>query len=73
MDYSVGSHVRVKLYGGKVIEAKITAIVNLSAGRKIRIRERAPTLSDPKINFGATEPHVKELDKARAEWRRRHP
>jgi hypothetical protein len=37
MDYSVGSHVRVKLYGGKVIEAKITAIVNQSTGRKIRI------------------------------------
>jgi hypothetical protein len=37
MDYSVGSHVRVKLYGGKIIEAKITAIVNQSAGRKIRI------------------------------------
>ena len=38
-----------------------------------RFGERAPTPSDPKINFGATEPHVKELDKARAEWRRRHP
>jgi hypothetical protein len=37
MDYSVGSHVRVKLYGGKIIAAKITAIVNQSAGRKIRI------------------------------------
>jgi hypothetical protein len=37
MDYSVGSRVRVKLYGGKIIEAKITAIVNQSAGRKIRI------------------------------------
>jgi len=31
------SHVRVKLYGGKIIAAKITAIVNQSAGRKIRI------------------------------------
>ena len=37
MDYSVGSRVRVKLYGGKIIEAKITAIVNQAAGRKIRI------------------------------------
>jgi hypothetical protein len=37
MDYSVGSRIRVKLYGGKIIEAKITAIVNQSAGRKIRI------------------------------------
>ena len=37
MDYSVGSRVRVKLYGGKIIESKITAIVNQSAGRKIRI------------------------------------
>jgi hypothetical protein len=37
MDYSVGSRVRVKLYGGKIIEAEITAIVNQSTGRKIRI------------------------------------
>jgi hypothetical protein len=37
MDYSVGSRVRVKLYTGKIIEAEITAIVNQSAGRKIRI------------------------------------
>jgi hypothetical protein len=37
MDYGVGSRVKVKLYGGKIIEAKITAIVNQSAGRKIRI------------------------------------
>jgi hypothetical protein len=37
MDYSVGSRVRVKLYGGKIIEAKITAIVNQFAGRKIQI------------------------------------
>jgi hypothetical protein len=35
--------------------------------------ERARKLSDPKMNFGATEPHVVELDEARAEWRRRHP
>jgi hypothetical protein len=37
MDYSVGSRVRVKLYNGKIVEAEITAIVNQSAGRKIRI------------------------------------
>jgi hypothetical protein len=37
MDYSVGSRVRVKLYSGKIVEAEITAIVNQSAGRKIRI------------------------------------
>jgi hypothetical protein len=37
MDYSVGSRVRVKLYSGKIIEAEITAIVNQSVGRKIRI------------------------------------
>jgi hypothetical protein len=37
MDYSVGSRIRVKLYGGKIVEAKITAIVNQSTGRKIRI------------------------------------
>lgn len=38
-----------------------------------RFGERARKLSDPKMNFGATEPHVKELDEARAEWRGRHP
>ena len=27
-----------------------------------RFGERAPTLSDPKLNFGATEPHVMELE-----------
>jgi hypothetical protein len=37
MDYSVGSRIRVKLYTGKIIEAEITAIVNQSAGRKIRL------------------------------------
>jgi hypothetical protein len=37
MDYSVGSRVRVKLYSGQIVEAEITAIVNQSAGRKIRI------------------------------------
>jgi hypothetical protein len=37
MEYSVGTRVRVKLYGGKIIEAEITAIVNQSTGRKIRI------------------------------------
>lgn len=38
-----------------------------------RFGERARKLSDPKMNFGATEPHVIELEEARAEWRRRHP
>ena len=38
-----------------------------------RFGERARKLSDPKMNFGSTEPHAKELDEARAEWRRRHP
>jgi hypothetical protein len=38
-----------------------------------RFGERARKLSDPKMNFGATEPHVVELEEARAEWRRRHP
>jgi hypothetical protein len=37
MDYSVGCRLRVRLYSGKVVEAEITAIVNQSAGRKIRI------------------------------------
>jgi hypothetical protein len=35
--------------------------------------ERARKLSDPKMNFGAIDPHVMELEEARAEWRRRHP
>jgi hypothetical protein len=38
-----------------------------------RFGERARKLSDPKMNFGAREPHVLELEEARAEWRRRHP
>jgi hypothetical protein len=37
MDYSIGSRIRVKLYSGKEVEAKITAIVNQSAGRKVQI------------------------------------
>ena len=37
MDYTVGSRIRVRLYSGKVVEAKITAIVNQSAGRKVQI------------------------------------
>ena len=38
-----------------------------------RFGQRARKLSDPKMNLGATTPHVVELDEARAEWRRRHP
>ena len=38
-----------------------------------RFGQRARQLSDPKMNFGATAPHVMELEEARAEWRRRHP
>jgi hypothetical protein len=34
---------------------------------------QARKLSDPKMNFGATDPYVVQLDEARAEWRRRHP
>jgi hypothetical protein len=37
VDYSVGSRIRVRLYSGRVVEAEITAIVNQSTGRKIRI------------------------------------
>jgi hypothetical protein len=37
MDYSVGSRIRVRLYGGKVVEAEITAITNQSTGRKVQI------------------------------------
>jgi hypothetical protein len=35
MDSSVGSTVKVRLYSSKEVEAKITAITNQSAGRKI--------------------------------------
>jgi hypothetical protein len=38
-----------------------------------RFGKRAAQLSNPKMNFGATEPHLIELEEARAEWRRRHP
>jgi hypothetical protein len=38
-----------------------------------RFGQRAGKLSNPKMNFGATEPHVMELEEARAECRRRHP
>ena len=38
-----------------------------------RFGEPARKLSDPKMNFGSTELRVKELEEARAEWRRRHP
>jgi hypothetical protein len=38
-----------------------------------RFGERARKLSDPKMNFGATELHVVDLEETRAEWRRRHP
>jgi hypothetical protein len=37
MDYSVGSRIQVRLYSGKVVETKITAITNQSAGRKVQI------------------------------------
>ena len=38
-----------------------------------RFGQRAGKLSNPKMNFGATGPHVVELEEARTEWRRRHP
>ena len=38
-----------------------------------RFGQTARKLSDPKMNFGATDPYVVQLDEARAEWRRRHP
>jgi hypothetical protein len=37
MDYDVGSCVQLKLYTVNIIEVEITAIVNQSTGRKIRI------------------------------------
>ena len=33
----LGSHIRVRLYSGKAVEDEITAIVNQSTGRKIRL------------------------------------
>jgi hypothetical protein len=37
MDYNVGSRVRVKLSSVKIVDAKITAIVNQSTGRQVQI------------------------------------
>ena len=37
MDYSVGYRIRVRFYSGKVVEAEITAITNLSTGRKLQV------------------------------------
>jgi len=53
MDYSVGSRVRVRLYSGKFVEAKITAITNQSTGRKLQ------------IVYG----HVDGVDQSRADYR----
>lgn len=38
-----------------------------------RFSESRARLSDPKLNVGVTDPHVMELEEARAEWRRRCP
>jgi hypothetical protein len=38
-----------------------------------RFGQQARKLSDPKTNFGSTDPYVVQLDEARKEWRRRHP
>jgi len=37
VDYNVGSRIKVRLYSGKFVEAKITAITNQSTGRKLQI------------------------------------
>jgi hypothetical protein len=37
MEYLVGSRVRVQLYSGKVIEAKVMAIVDQISGRKLQV------------------------------------
>jgi hypothetical protein len=38
-----------------------------------RFGQQARKLSDPKMNFGSTDPYVVQLDEAWKEWRRRHP
>jgi hypothetical protein len=45
MDYRIGSRIRVRLYSGKEVEAKITAITNQSAGRKLQILYDSVTAS----------------------------
>jgi hypothetical protein len=45
MDYGVGSRVRFRLYSGKEVEAKITAITNQPAGRKVQIAYGSVTVS----------------------------
>jgi hypothetical protein len=37
MEYNTGSHVKVRLYSGQIVDANITSIVSRSAGRKIHI------------------------------------
>ena len=62
--------IRLKPESPKELRKRLRDMSNLELRR---FGERARKLSDPKMNFGATEPHVVELDAARAEWRRRHP
>jgi hypothetical protein len=60
MDYSVGSHVRVKLYSGKMVEAEITAITNQSAGRKVQIVCGSVTASiNPEADYESSADHIK--------------
>jgi hypothetical protein len=45
MDYSVGSRIRVRPYGGKVVEAEIISITNQPTGRKLPIVYSSMTAS----------------------------
>jgi hypothetical protein len=48
MDYSVGSRVKVRLHNGEVVEAEITAIIDVPSGRQVHIAfARATAAIDP--------------------------
>jgi hypothetical protein len=61
--------IELKLESPEELRKRLREMPNLELRR---FGERARKLSDPKMNFGATEPHVRVLEEARAEWRRRH-
>lgn len=67
---------RETLMGGSESENRDELRARLRETSDLELRRfgrRARDLSNPKNNFGATDPHVIELDEARAEWRRRYP
>jgi hypothetical protein len=59
MDYNTGSHVKVRLYSGQIVDANITSIVSRSAGRKIHIAyEGATGVVNPAQIIEVTQAHA---------------